>query len=317
MSIDSSLIAEIRAASRTMVRELGFLNATLAATDYSASAVHSLLELESQEEMSAAQLVQVLGLEKSSVSRMLAKLVKAGEIAEGADRLDSRVKTLFLTVKGQKTVNNIHAFGQQQVTNALEVLNPSQQQAVAQGLAAYAQALKICRLGEAARITNQIDISTGYCPGVVGRVAEMHADYYSRNYSFGQFFESKVAMGIAEFVGRLNKPCNEIWVATRHGRVVGSVAIDGEDLGPGEAHLRWFILDEGCRGSGVGRSLIEKAVAFCDEQGFEVTHLWTFKGLNAARRLYESCGFMLALEEQGTQWGSLVTEQQFTRPQKK
>lgn len=28
-------------------------------------------------------------------------------------------------------------------------------------------------------------------------------------------------------------------------RLVGSVAIDGEDLGNNEAHLRWFILDVG------------------------------------------------------------------------
>ena len=45
---NASLINEIRVASRLMVRELGFMNATLAATDYSPSAVHTLLEIESQ-----------------------------------------------------------------------------------------------------------------------------------------------------------------------------------------------------------------------------------------------------------------------------
>ena len=37
------------------------------------------------------------------------------------------------------------------------------------------------------------------------------------------------------------------------------------------------------------------------------------KGLDAARRLYEASGFELSKEEQGSQWGSVVTEQQFTR----
>lgn len=50
----------------------------LAATDYPPSAVHTLLEVETYGATSAAQLVKMLGLEKSSVSRMLAKLVKAG-----------------------------------------------------------------------------------------------------------------------------------------------------------------------------------------------------------------------------------------------
>jgi hypothetical protein len=57
----SPLIDEIRTASRLMVRELGFMSATLAATDYSPSAVHTLLEISLRGAMTAAQLVQILG----------------------------------------------------------------------------------------------------------------------------------------------------------------------------------------------------------------------------------------------------------------
>ena len=42
---DLTLIDDIRAASRQMVRELGFMEATLAATDYPPSAVHAILEI--------------------------------------------------------------------------------------------------------------------------------------------------------------------------------------------------------------------------------------------------------------------------------
>ncbi len=42
---DLTLIDDIRAASRQMVRELGFMEATLAATDYPPSAVHTILEI--------------------------------------------------------------------------------------------------------------------------------------------------------------------------------------------------------------------------------------------------------------------------------
>ncbi len=64
-----------------------------------------------------------------------------------------------------------------------------------------------------------------------------------------------------------------------NGRIVGSVAIDGEDLAPGEAHLRWFILDDGCRGHGVGKKLLTEAMRFCDSLGFSAVHLWTFNSL--------------------------------------
>jgi len=316
-NVASALVEEIRGASRTMVRELGFMRATLAGTDYSPSAVHALLEIETRGSATAVGLVETLALEKSSVSRMVGKLVEAGELKEVVGGDDGRVKQLFLTARGKRTVRGIHAYGQAQVTAAMRHLNPSQQQAVAQGISAYAKALKARRLGAGEAARSSIKVSSGYRPGLVGRVAEMHAAFYSRHSGFGQFFESQVASGVAEFVGRLNKACNGIWVASQDDRIVGSIAIDGQDLGNNNAHLRWFILDDGCRSGGVGRQLLSEAIAFCDRSGFATTQLWTFKGLDAARRLYESFGFKLIHEKQGNQWGSTVTEQQFLRPEAK
>ena len=48
MSTDPSLVEDIRAASRSMVRELGFMQSTLAASGHSASAVHTLLEIDAR-----------------------------------------------------------------------------------------------------------------------------------------------------------------------------------------------------------------------------------------------------------------------------
>ncbi|EJF31578.1 MULTISPECIES: helix-turn-helix domain-containing GNAT family N-acetyltransferase [Enterobacteriaceae] len=311
---DSTLIESIRASSRQVVRELGFLNSTLAATNYSASAVHALLEIDSRENVTAADLVQILGLEKSSVSRMIGKLRKAGELFESVSDEDARARRLRLTAQGKQTVREIHRYGRMRVEKALAHLNTPAQQSVAAGLSNYAQALKACRgelTGDEGR--KNFEIMTGYQPGVIGRVAEMHANYYSKHYNFGYFFEGKVAAGLAEFSGRLDRPCNRIWVVLHNGKIVGSVSIDGEDLGNHEAHLRWFILDDECHGSGIGRALLREAMRFCDEYGFSAVQLWTFSGLNAARHLYESMGFKLTREWQGEQWGSSMLEQQFTR----
>lgn len=310
---DPTLIEKIRTSSRLMVRELGFMSTTLAATDYSPSAVHTLLEIEARGAMTAAQLVQMLGLEKSSVSRMLSKLIKAGELQEVVSEADARVKLLQLTAQGKNTVTKINAYGTMRVLNAITHLKPAQQQVIAQGLSCYAQALHACRDNAVMDDTDLIQMSTGYQPGLIGRVAEMHADFYSRHYGFGHFFEGKVATGLAEFSGRLEAQCNQIWVATHQGRIVGSVAIDGQDLGNNHAHLRWFILDDSCRGKGVGRKLLQEALAFCDQHGFSAVQLWTFSGLHSARHLYESFGFQLVKEWQGDQWGRPMLEQQFTR----
>lgn len=306
-------IQNIRAASRLMVRELGFMNQNLAATDYPPSAVHSMLEIETHGSLTAAQLVQILGLEKSSVSRMLAKLVEAGELKETPSAEDATTKQLSLTGKGTETVHSINTYADERVSAALGQLDPFTQEVLSRGLSSYASALKACRENIEGKVRNSFKIVTGYHAGMIGRITEMHGGYYAREHNFGHFFEGKVAAGLADFSGRLDKPCNQIWLAMVNERIVGSVAIDGEDLGNNEAHLRWFILDDGCRGSGLGRRLIAEAMKFCDEQRFTSVQLWTFNKLTVARRLYESFGFELSKEWDGDQWGSTITEQQFTR----
>lgn len=156
-------------------------------------------------------------------------------------------------------------------------------------------------------------IERGYRTGVIGRAVQMHADYYSRAAGFGRIFESKVAAGLAEFAGRLDNPRNGLWVAVCNGDIVGTVAIDGEDMAPDAAHLRWFIVGDGHRGGGVGKRLLAQAVASCDRQAFPETRLRTFRGLDAARRLYEAAGFSLAEEFPGRNWGEEVMEQRFVR----
>lgn len=312
---DPVLVDEVRAASRQMVRELGFMQSTLAATDYPPSAVHAILEIGARQSTTAVQLGELLFLEKSSVSRMVQKLVEAGELTKTASPDDGRVQMLDLTAKGRRTLAAIHAFGRMQVTTALNQLPETEQQVVHQGMTTYARALEAHRLGQpiGPGPARPVQIQQGYRSGVVGRVTEMHARFYARSVGFGQFFESLVAAGLAEFAARLTSPGNGLWTALHAGRIVGSVAIDGgEHAGP-EAHLRWFIVDDGLRGAGVGRQLLAEAVAFCDQHRYDSTYLWTFQGLGAARRLYEQAGFVLQEERAGRQWGREVVEQRFVR----
>lgn len=163
---------------------------------------------------------------------------------------------------------------------------------------------------------SDIQISTGYRAGLIGRITEMHMSYYAPNSGFGQRFESVVAGGLASFCDRLHHPDNQIWLAIQEHQIVGSIAIDGEDLGNNTAHLRWFIMGEKVRGTGVGRQLLTQAIEFVDVHNFKETQLWTFNGLCAARHLYEANGFKLTSECMGDQWGTEVLEQQFARPQK-
>ena len=144
-----SHIGPIRDASRRLVRELGFMRSTLAGTDLPPSAVHALVEIGGRGSMTAGELCDVLILEKSSVSRMVRKLIEAGELTEGASSKDGRTKPLSLTPQGRKTLNRIDSFARHQVAAALEKMSPETRRSLAEGMASYARALEACRIEEA------------------------------------------------------------------------------------------------------------------------------------------------------------------------
>lgn len=311
-ALTHSDILTVRDASRRMVRELGFMQATLAETDLPPSAVHAVIEIGNRGTMTANRLGDILLLEKSTISRLLARLAERGLIEERPSDTDGRAKNLSLTPEGHALLADINRFANLRVGKALHYLNGPARQRVVGGLADYADALRSVH-DRGDPVSVPVDIHEGFLPGAIGRIVDMHGRYYARDWNMGSYFETRVASGLAEFSQRLDRPANRLWLALQGGEVVGSAAIDGEDLGEGKAHLRSVIVDDGLRGSGTGRRLLARAIEFCDAYGFAEIHLWTFKGLDAARKLYESVGFALVEEWSGDQWGQKLTEQRFVR----
>ncbi len=139
--VSDRIIEEVREGSRQLVRELGFMRAHLASTHLAPSALHTLLEIDLKGPQTAAMLCSKLGLEKSSVSRMLKKLIDSGELYECVYKADARVKQLHLTEQGHRTVNVAHEYAREKTQSALSRLSPEKQNIVLDGLSAYASAL--------------------------------------------------------------------------------------------------------------------------------------------------------------------------------
>lgn len=312
--INPQVIDQVRDASRTLVREFGFLRRNLASTSLPASAVHALLEIDLRGPQTAAELCIKLNLEKSSISRMLRKLIDAGEIQETALEQDGRSKVLSLTNQGKATVNVAHQFAQQQVGGALSSLSAGDVANVVSGLSAYASALEKQRTGSTSNLSASLSVSvhmvTGYHPGAIGTIAALFSQYFVRDYGFDQYFEQKVATGLVDFTQRLESDDLELWLVMEGEQILGSLAIDGEDLPEeGVAHLRWFIMESRLAGQGWGRRLLEAAIEFCESRGFREIHLWTVKGLDASTHLYDRYDFVIDEEFVDDQWGKQAIEQ--------
>lgn len=151
----------------------------------------------------------------------------------------------------------------------------------------------------------------GYYPGVVGKITELHAVYYYENWGFDVTFETQVGKELSEFVRQFDEKRDGLWVAVRKGEFAGAIAIDGT-LAFGEgARLRWFIVAPQFQMAGIGKNLILRAIDFCEHRHYPKVYLWTFKGLENARRLYEALNFRLSEENEVAQWGQIIREQKY------
>lgn len=162
------------------------------------------------------------------------------------------------------------------------------------------------------------EIRTGYVPGALGRIVELHETYYSEYWNLDYEFSREVAVELAEFLGRYDEAENRLWLVmddpgdAERRDVVGALVIDDGHADDEEgARVRWVILDPELHGRGFGRELMDRAMAFCGDSGFERVYLWTYDGLEAARHLYEEHGFRLVEEATRQDWGPEITYQKF------
>jgi DNA-binding MarR family transcriptional regulator/GNAT superfamily N-acetyltransferase len=332
-SKSSHLVPALRTSARLLVREFGFMSSTFAETGMSPSAVHALVEIGLENKtideqgnmvgVSASGLCTELNLEKSSVSRMLKKLIKAGEIEEQASGNDARLKSLALTVKGKQTLAMINEISDAQIQKALERLEGgATAKIVLKGVNLYANALRSARLGGNESPEGIARITAGYQSSLAARVIEMHMEYYSRAVDFSAIFidlQAQIATGLGDLIPRLDGIKAQVWTAMVEKEIIGCVFIDTnlKDSGTQDAtrtaHFRYFLVDGIVSGKGVGKMLVEAAMKWVDERGLEC-QLWTFKSLVHARKLYDRAGFHLVEEGNSIKLGNEFFIQRLVRP---
>lgn len=144
-------------------------------------------------------------------------------------------------------------------------------------------------------------------PGDTGYMVFRHCVLYSQEYSLNPIFEKYVMESLLKF---LSDPSGgEIWIAECGDRIIGSIGLVRID--PQTAQLRWFLIEPEFRSCGLGRKFMTTLMDFARKQGYSHIFLWTFKGLDAARHLYEQHAFTLVEEIENTSWQDHLTEQRW------
>jgi GNAT superfamily N-acetyltransferase len=155
---------------------------------------------------------------------------------------------------------------------------------------------------------NDISIRTELRSGDIGYVTYLHGVLYKKEFDYGIEFEAYVAKGLHEFYEHYDPATNRVWVCEHDGRMIGFLLL----MNRGEAaQLRYFILEPGYRGLGLGNKLMKLYMEFLQQCGYKSSYLWTTNELYPAAHLYTKFGFKLTEEKESNAFGKPLKENKY------
>jgi len=144
-------------------------------------------------------------------------------------------------------------------------------------------------------------------PGDMGWVVQRHGEVYHELRAWDATFEALVAEISARFLRNFDPASDRSWIAEVDGRRAGSCFLARHDEVTGQ--LRMLLVEPWARGRGIGRQLVAECVTHARKLGYRRMVLYTSKGLDSARRLYEAEGFRMIEETPRHEWGADHVEQ--------
>jgi ribosomal protein S18 acetylase RimI-like enzyme len=146
--------------------------------------------------------------------------------------------------------------------------------------------------------------------GDIEAVAELHRRLYGPEYGTNETFVAGVAGALrAAHEDGWPEHGGGVWLVEHAGRLAGSLGLVAEPDRRGR--VRWFVLDPGLRGRGLGALMVGELVALARSEGMEELVLETFSELTAAAHIYRSHGFRVVDERPRSDWGKPMTYQRY------
>lgn len=151
-----------------------------------------------------------------------------------------------------------------------------------------------------------VEIRSGYSPGCIGRIGELHGRYYATAWGSGAAFEVQMLRELCTFVEEYDHRRDLLLTAHVADVMIGSTVVIGAPESP-EARLRWVIVDPRHHGKGAGKAMLAAALAWCRERQYQTVFLWTVDGLPASRTMYERAGFRVTARARDTRYSVPLT----------
>lgn len=297
---EQSSILKIRTFNRYYTGLLGLLNHHILSSDVSLTEARILLEIKIIETCTAKKLIEKLAIDGGYLSRILKNFEKSKLITRDALPEDKRVSVIQLTESGAEKLSELERQSNEQIEQLLHHLDKKKQD----------QVLAAMETIQAVLSKNKDTVLRSYRQSDLPFIVNAHRDLYLREYGFNEEFVRYVADAVSAFSVQHDAKKENIWILEVEQQPKGVIAIvkESEDT----AQLRWFLLDQSLRGKGYGHTLLDEAIQFCRNQGYEKVILWTVSDLKAARHLYKSKGFDCVEQHENSDWTShVITEEKW------
>ncbi|HMK85368.1 MAG TPA: helix-turn-helix domain-containing GNAT family N-acetyltransferase [Steroidobacteraceae bacterium] len=306
-------IAAVRRFNRFYTRRIDLLNEKLLDSPFTLTQARVLFELGTHEGLSAARLVQTLGLDPGYLSRILQDFADRRLIVRQRAVEDARRSEISLSAKGRKAFESIDRKSRALVGEMIAPLSPIERLGLLaamrtvehqlSGPAATGPGAGAAAVAGAAVARTEEIVLRPYRIGDVGWAIERHGVLYADEYGWNGEFEALVATLLARFATEHDPAAERFWVAELGGERLGCVFVVRSDKDRRAAQLRCLLVEPQARGLGIGRRLVDRCLEFAKSAGYAKMILWTNDVLTAARRLYESAGFRLIEESHHRSFG--------------
>lgn len=309
-TLSNQKINTLRQNARSVVRELGLLNDAYFEVGVTLAERHLLIELaSSQKALTAGDIAERLLLDKSTVSRLIARAQKKGFITCSNDQKDKRKRFLAFTDLGKSTLFAFESIAFNQTKEALQTLEDAEIQLVCQGVALYAQGLRNSRL------QNQ-DLSPKGPQKKIESLEEVHRQLSQQGYKLEPYqaqdekelyaiFQEVVETGSQfpyesssqeEFQKQFFSPGSHVYVCrSSQGSLIGGFYLKANYSGRSKhiANAAYMIASTH-RGCGIGTLLIKASLRLAQNMGFLAMQFNMVLSQNSgAIKLYEKLGFAI------------------------
>jgi DNA-binding MarR family transcriptional regulator/GNAT superfamily N-acetyltransferase len=282
-------VEAVRRFNRFYIKQIGLLHEKLLRSEFSLTEARVIFELARQEQTTASQLINELGLDGGYVSRILRQFEKRGFLAKKPSPTDGRLTLLQFREKGRKAFAAIDASSREQIETVLKSLPTDGQRRLVEAMNTIAGLL-------GAKPEQRVPyLLRHHRPGDMGWVVRRHGMLYAEEYGWDEKFEALVAGIVSNFIQRYDPRREGCWMAEREGEIVGSVFLVKKSKIA--AKLRLLLVEPKARGLGIGTRLVQECARFARQAGYRKIVLWTNSILHAARHIYQAEGYRLIHEE--------------------